>query len=542
MFEYRDLTNSSDYDGNYVFTNYLLYVYDETKFLNVTDESDAKRILTDYFRTFNKITNQNDIENYADLTILLNKWADGNKQAHSIKSYYVLAKSLNGFDILDWDGEKQNHYKKIDEAMVLASTGREITKGDNTPKDKRDGYYFNHYDDMDVDYNNSDEETVKIKDFMYSNYTLDTDDCKDINYVKFWYESNENKPLVLKTGNTDRIESLFEYKAGDMHQNTLCTYGSYRNKKWIDLYKGSKNTTAISLGNNNYLVSINNRILAAFPAALFSEDFSNTKNEFHKSTENMNMVTNYNEPNDTGKDEGKYKGASIVGKDKDMYRLVDVVIEDENEQQFVVPFICIDAKSVHLLPNYDLANKKGMFSIFTDNRYGQVMEQITDSNPVTYNYYKYRINLWNQEIWFPEDMALVAEQDIINGINTYTNLGKMIKYYDKDNARIVNHISLIEPYINIGGSNTGLNNIITSVICGKGVSTQKPNCRIVSMRVYDEKCADINGNVDTSGTWGNRQEEIDETSTYKLLNVLSDGYTSIYDYYKDNKFKKIVRY
>ena len=114
----------------------------------------------------------------------------------------------------------------------------------------------------------------------------------------------------------------------------------------------------------------------------------------------------------------------------------------------------------------------------------------------------------NEEIWLPEEMAIDAEQDILDGHDTFTNLGKMIKYYDRDEKRKVAHISPIEPYINIGGSKEGLNGIITSVICDKGISTEKPNCRIISMRVYDEKCADINGNENTSGTWDDRQEEI----------------------------------
>lgn len=128
MYQYRDLTRDSDYKGNYIFTNFLLKVYNETEFLQITNENDtneANRILENYFRTFNQITNQNDIENYADLTILLDKWRKGNEQAHSIKSYYVLAKSLTGFDLLDGDGEKQKYYARHDKEMVFAFTGIE---------------------------------------------------------------------------------------------------------------------------------------------------------------------------------------------------------------------------------------------------------------------------------------------------------------------------------------------------------------------------------------------------------------------------------
>ena len=149
MYEYRDLIGNTDYKGNYIFTNYLLYVYNETEFLNVNNESDATRIITNYFMTFNKITNQNDIKNYADLTILLDEWAEGNRQAHSIKSYYVLAKSLTGFDLLDGDGERQEHYNKtikqpIFENIITRYINRDNgieTRGKGTLEDP---YYSNN--------------------------------------------------------------------------------------------------------------------------------------------------------------------------------------------------------------------------------------------------------------------------------------------------------------------------------------------------------------------------------------------------------------
>ena len=118
-FEYRDITNKSKYEGNFQFTNYLLKVYNETKFLQIDNKSDANRIVGNYLKTFNQITNQNDINNYADLIILLNKWRKGNEEAHSIKSYYVLAKEVNGFDLIDGNGEKQEKYKTIDERLLL---------------------------------------------------------------------------------------------------------------------------------------------------------------------------------------------------------------------------------------------------------------------------------------------------------------------------------------------------------------------------------------------------------------------------------------
>ena len=132
MWEYRDLTENSDYEGNYIFTNYLLYVYDKTEFAGTESEETMLSAFDDYMINFNRITNQDVINDFADLCMLMDKWADGNRHAHSIKSYYVLAKSLNGFDLLDGDGEKQEHYRTIPVVMIVAFNGTETV--DNTNK------------------------------------------------------------------------------------------------------------------------------------------------------------------------------------------------------------------------------------------------------------------------------------------------------------------------------------------------------------------------------------------------------------------------
>ena len=142
MFEYRDLTESWDYESKYEFSNFLLKIYDETKFSvlkngdNNINISRTYSILGDHLQSFNEITDKEFIENYADIMILLNKYRKSNKQAHSIKSYYVLAKCLNGFDILDGNGEKQEHYRTIPETMVFAFNITEtITRDVRTVKE-----------------------------------------------------------------------------------------------------------------------------------------------------------------------------------------------------------------------------------------------------------------------------------------------------------------------------------------------------------------------------------------------------------------------
>ena len=378
----------------------------------------------------------------------------------------------------------------------------------NTLIDDRDGYPFNNYIDMTIDYNNSSEDTVKIRDFMYSNYTLDIDDYKDINYVKFWYDENKNKPHIIKEGNDSEIEKLYEYKAGDMSKYTKCTHGNYIGKKYIEQYKNNggevKEDDRLSLGNGGTLTTINNRILAAFPSALFSEDFKNKNSNFYKSTGNMNRVINYDLPNENdSKNGGNYKGSKIAAQVEDMYKLIDVVIEDTDKQQFVVPFIVIDPKDIHLLPNYSSQEKKGMFSNLTDNRYGQVMEQIIDTNPKTYNYFRFLDVITNNKVWFDEELSA----DALSKPEHYVYQNQSITYYDKDAKRKATYVSPIEPYIKVSSNTTNLDNIITNVICGKGISSQSPNCRIVSMRVYNEKCANADG-TPISGTWDERQSEI----------------------------------
>ena len=164
MFEYRDLTGSSDYNGNYIFTNYLLYVYDKTEFAGTESEETMLSAFDDYMINFNRITNQDVINDFADLCMLMDKWADGNRQAHSIKSYYVLAKSLNGFDLLD--GERQEHYDKIDKTLSAPSSDSMVLGFSNTYEFKAfkndKGQYVNYYLDgyMEI-YPNNNEKDIK---------------------------------------------------------------------------------------------------------------------------------------------------------------------------------------------------------------------------------------------------------------------------------------------------------------------------------------------------------------------------------------------
>ncbi len=139
------------------------------------------------------------------------------------------------------------------------------------------------------------------------------------------------------------------------------------------------------------------------------------------------------------------------------------------------------------------------------------------------------------DIWFPQDMALVAEKDILNGHSTYTNLGKMITYYDRETQREKSYISPIEPYIYNPLGNETYTDIVTKIVCGKTENDTMPNYRIVSMRVYNERCAEDDGTPIT-GTWEERQGEIEENTK-----AMISQYGSI-EQYLTQKYKDIVQY
>ncbi len=255
MWEYRGITDSSDYKGNYIFTNFLLKVYDETKFLSINNDSDAVRITTDYFMTFNKITNQNDIENYADLSILLNKWADGNRQAHSIKSYYVLAKSLNGFDLLDGDGEKQEKYNRV-KILNLSSEQMEYN------------YYQGNFELLKI--------IESVGNFYINNVpTYQKNMNKNSNYFYETRPARDNiKPYLLERSVEDVPKTMRNsydfYKEVDELES---------DKKIIVTYKQSRNKYEKELG---FKKTINSRIVKQDVSGYDKNMITNSNSESEK--------------------------------------------------------------------------------------------------------------------------------------------------------------------------------------------------------------------------------------------------------------------
>ena len=115
MFEYRDITGNTDYRGDYCLSNFLTHIF-EVKKNGITIEKyrqlveEMARNLT-YFTSLSREVQID--EETSDLAITYDNMTKANKDAHSIKSYYVLAKSLNGFDLLDGNSEKKEKYNRI---------------------------------------------------------------------------------------------------------------------------------------------------------------------------------------------------------------------------------------------------------------------------------------------------------------------------------------------------------------------------------------------------------------------------------------------
>ena len=114
-------------------------------------------------------------------------------------------------------------------------------------------------------------------------------------------------------------------------------------------------------------------------------------------------------------------------------------------------------------------------------------------------------------------------------------MNKSIIYYDRDEEREATYISAIEPYISEGIDKENIDMIMTNLICGKGISIEKPSCKIVSMRLYDERCAEDDG-TPISGTWKKRQEEI-EKNTNNAIKEKGSIEKYLKEYHKD-----IVKY
>ena len=527
MFEYRDITGNTDYRGDYCLSNFLTHIFEVKK--NGITIAKYRQLVEEMARNltyFTSLSREVQIdEETSDLAIAYDNMTKANKDAHSIKSYYVLAKSLNGFDLLDGDEKKQEHYKRLDEAMLLAYTGKEITKG-NDELGKRDGYWFMNengeplryeiYDNIDFD--KSDKETYKVNDFIFSNYTIRDCTSFDLDFSRFWHITTEkqneitnlkNEKEELNKKNLAPHTELYDIKAGDYELNTTRVaygFGLYANSdsytgtgylgtsaRQIELIANDKifefardvvnpqwnleiynsilnNDHLLDISGGDRLTTLDGRIVAAFPMALLSEE--NSEN-FDETAMIMHKEKSYLE-------NGDYKGNGHIslgiGKDK-MYKYVDCVFEDvDTKHQFVVPFIVVDPKNLHHEEKAGSSKK----AKFTDNRYGQVNEKITSHS--------------------------VKAERRVDGT----------PYSHRDDIRTPDYINPLEPYIYSITGSLSKGGEITNMLNTRFRTALGSKVRLISMRIYDKWFADykynkehVIYNPDALNWWTNVRDSFD---------------------------------
>ena len=460
--------------------------------------------------------------------------------------------------------------------------------GDNYIYDSRDGNPFGRYKDelREKDnqylypYNSNLEPAVKIVmvGFRFSNYTISSNyKERDINFVKFWNQNDNGK--------------LSKYRIGDYNGKTKFTYE--KSSEHFNDFINSFPTPTVEgsagrIKNINGMYIIDERILAAFPAALAGEgDY-----QYESFLNDMHRVSSYKKPikwennkyayseRMSQKDDGSYESTGngkYIGGD-DIFKLVDCVFEDSEGRQFVVPFIVIDAKLLHLLPNmYDAqpnqflsdgTSKVGMMSHLTDNRYGQVIEIATGSDINTktieqlekdkkiYTYYEVRNLLENKE-----EIIDKNRYDNLNGTDYYKpDPPHKLIYFDKSVPREEVTISPIE-VLTDGRSLEDYQ--INEIIFG-----DRNKYKLISMRIYKNESSRVDtryspdrteygtaglttltskvalqNGTPTESVWHRYKRIIDEINTNEKRNqIRSDGYSGILEFFNAGKFDKIVDY
>ncbi len=443
----------------------------------------------------------------------IEEFTDTLTTANSTKAYWCLVKVLDGYDSKYYYGEEKKLYNEV---QGFNGTQEIIIRDDELGD--LDGYKFIYgnkvinYDDYNNDnisLNTENDTTVRINDYVYTNYTINDSSIHhyDIDYTRFWNISNEehemienvkrefinneinnasnNNKNILKR-NAAHME-LFDIRAGDFSDNKTkytttrynssgyCGFGSgatvfSRNmvKSWLE-YSANLNDEKRNLGTSDKLLTLDGRIIAAFPVALLNEE--NDNNEY--TAENMNYHKYY------GGSEGKYGNGERelrLGLDANadkMYKYVDCVyeiVEDDEHvaHQFVVPYMVINPKWLH---HYDLPNSidginyisgipnyAHLYACFTDNRYGQVYQK------------KYHTS---------EDAKKI-----------YNN-GEVVGYYVHRDDRYNNdYISPIEPFTKTGRASDAENKELIGTLFG--FYSDIASVRLVSMRIYDKTFCDYN--------------------------------------------------
>ena len=476
MFEYRDITGNTDYRGDYCLSNFLTHIFEAKKNGMTIDKyrqlvEEMARNLT-YFTSLSREV-QIDGE-ISDLAIAYDNMTKANKDAHSIKSYYVLAKSLNGFDLLDGDEKKQEHYERIDETMLMVFIGTEITIVDG----ELDGIPFiDSYnmgivstENIDYDYQkdkvSNDDWCIKLDKFKYSNYTIPYGkyDTYDISYSQFWSTRSE----ILKDEGFDYSLTkdyshyfLYNNDAGDFGKPTTdMLFGRYhvndntigRIEK-VEEYGGTFEKNLFDkYGYRCDVISLDGRILTAAPLHLLIKTVATNesgedeiiKDLYHNQ---MHVYSNYILDAQGHKSFKNTGPVNAVASENKIFKYMDVVVESSEGYQYVIPFIVVDVKWLH-------NEEGGHYSYLTDNTYGHVEETINDS---VNNIHKFvKMNPIEPYLRFGKGTERIEDFEYYNG-----KISSLREIYNED----------------IAGK---INNEIKKFLFG-------PNDKIVSMRLYDKQ-------------------------------------------------------
>lgn len=444
------------------------------------------------------------------MAIAINNMSRATEDAHSMKSYYVLAKSLNGFDLTDGDGEKIERYQYIPSGIVQCFTGSQSEEtnmdGENDALPFTDSYnmcisstedYIYDFDKMNVQGERiSDNNGTNVNwcykitgngDFKYSNYTVPSDiNSYDISYSQFWNRRInkliEAVPEYVETSIYPHY-LLYNNNAGDFSFNgnninnrkSRMIYGRYHKSNSIssiiDTY-GEQYTTLYSSANAECnMKTLDGRIIAAFPLNLLLKTDEDVLNDLYNNQ--MHIFRNYKDWSSTDgglKNNGDTQNINNVAYNNKQYKLVDVVMQSTNGYQYVIPFTVVDVKWIHHKPSSQ------HYAMAVDNTYGHVYNGLNNDGNLSYLY--------------------------MNPIEPYLQVKKDNIEYNGNTGDIID--------------NTMINNKLYEIIFGDSNTKDK----IVSMRIYD-KTFDKNNIT----WWKNIEQHMSIKNVNQIINDVSPFYT-----------------
>ena len=375
--------------------------------------------------------------------------------------------SINVSPILDSNmlevGKMTNSDKKLEVESEMA-----IVAGNNVEdKTFRDIYDMSIKITKEIDYDyqkdkvSKEDWCIKLGDFKYSNYTIPYGEyiTYDLNYSQFWDKDMKNKnEIERKYGDYNKSHYyLYENDAGDFNkkEKTKMLFGRYHKNNKREEYVDKNYDSLKNIYNKKDfkcdVVTIDGRIITAAPLNLLIKTIGTDESgedELIKDLyyNQMHEINNYPNGNFTNKDIDKKASSNK------QYKYMDLVVESKDGYQYVIPFMVVDVKWLHVSKNH--------YSHLTDNAYGHVFE---------------------------------------NAEHKYSHMNPLEPYIKVEykNERY-NEEKLLNSSIS-----TEINNALQNYIIGKD--------KIISMRLYDKKHDDTNNT--TKSWWKKLRDGMEEKTT-----------------------------